>query len=167
MSIDFCNPSCQTVTTWKRFGIYDAEDKKPAIITVYDEQLWNAIVINKRSIEIVFTAIDNCITIVRDNGEMESSCDGMLTYENTLLLIELKNKRGSWQYEGLSQIESTIKKMKIEQPDLYNSFKKKKAIIANRKHKKPLFQETNFEQREYFWNNYKARIQFEAEIIIP
>jgi hypothetical protein len=165
MSIDFCKTECQTNTNKKRFGIYDAEDKSPAKLKYDDEYSWNAIVINDNCKNLLFTAIDNCIEIKRANGDMDNRCDCMLTYEETLLIIELKNKRESWQSEGLSQIETTIKQM-MENIQFYNKFKKRKAIVANRKNQFPSFQESNKEQREYFKKEYKTRIQFEAEIII-
>jgi hypothetical protein len=166
MSIDFCKIECQTNTNKKRFGIYDAEDNSPAILKYDDENSWNAIVINDNCKRILFTAIDNCIEIKRANGDMDNRCDCMLTYEETLLLIELKNKRDSWQAEGLSQIEATIKRMINDELLFYNRFKRYKAIVANRKNQFPSFQESNKEQREYFKKEYKIRIQFETEIII-
>lgn len=166
MNVNFFKAECQTTTKTKRFGLFDAEDQTPAIIMLDDEQSWNATVINESAIELLFTAVDNCIEILRDNGEMDNRCDAMLTYNSTLLLIELKNKRNSWQSEGLYQIESTLKRMRIECQAFYNGFKKRKAIVVNTKYQFPCFQEANLEQREYFWRNYKARIQFEAEIVI-
>ena len=166
MSVEFFNVECQTITKVKRFGLFDAEDQTPALIKFDDEESWNATVINDNSTELLFTAIDNCIEILRNNGEMDSRCDVMLTYENTLLLIELKNKRDSWQQEGLSQIESTLKRIMIENPAFYNGFKKRKAIVANAKYQFPSFQAANLEQREYFWRSYRARVQFDSEIVI-
>jgi hypothetical protein len=78
----------------------------------------------------------------------------------------LKNKRDSWQSEGLAQIENVVKIMIAEIPDFYNAFTKRKAIVANRKHQFPAFQESNIEQRQYFSSKYKMRVQFEAEIIV-
>jgi hypothetical protein len=166
MNVNFFKKECQTTTNAKRFGLFDAEDQTPALIKFNDEESWNATVINEGAIELIFTAIDNCIEILRDNGEMDNRCDAMLTSDNTLLLIELKNKRNSWQQEGLFQIESTFKRMMIENPAFYNGFKKRKAIVANAKYQFPSFQAANLEQREYFWRNYKARIQFDAGIFV-
>jgi Holliday junction resolvase-like predicted endonuclease len=99
-------------------------------------------------------------------AQMDKRCDCMLTYDSTLLLVELKNKRDSWQMEGLSQIENIAKKMIEEIPNHYNSFKKRKAVVANRKNQFPAFNNSNAEQRQYFSSKYKMRIQFEAEIVI-
>jgi len=166
MSVNFFKADCQKTTRANKFGLYDAEDKTPAQIKLTDEPTWNATVLNNAGKEILFTAIDNCIEILRDNGDMESRCDVMLNYETNLLFIELKNKRDSWQAEGLAQIEATITRMKAENEKFYFSFKKRKAIVANTKHQFPCFQDVNLEQREYFMKTHKARIQFEGEIVI-
>jgi hypothetical protein len=166
MSVNFFKADCQETTNEPKFGLFDAEDKTPAKIKRIEESTWNATVLNDAGKEIIFTAIDNCVEILRANGEMDSRCDVMLRYENCLLFVELKNKRDSWQAEGLAQIEATILRMKAENEEFYFSFKKRKAIIANTKHQFPCFQDMNIEQREYFMKMHKARIQFEGEIII-
>lgn len=166
MSIDFFKVECQKTTSEKKFGLYDAENRTPAEIKLSDELTWNATVVNHEGKTVLFTAIDNCMDVFRENGEMDSRCDCMLSYDAALLLIELKNKRGSWQAEGLSQIENIAKKMIEEIPEHYYSFKKRKAIVANKEKQSPAFQESNLEQRQYFMSRYKMRIQFEAEITI-
>lgn len=166
MSVNFFKVDCQKITTDKKFGLYDAEDSTPAKIKLVDEQDWNATVLNESDKEILFTAIDNCIEILRENGDMDSSCDVMLSYESNLLLVELKNKRDAWQAEGLAQIEATINRLKVENKEFYFGFKKRKAIVANSRHQFPCFQVVNIAQREYFMKTHKVRIQFEAEIII-
>ena len=166
MSVDFFKVDCQNTTSEQKFGLYDAEDLTPVKIKLTKEELWNATVLNSTSKNILVTAIDNCIDIFRQNGEMDNRCDCMLTYETSILFIELKNKRDSWQSEGLAQIENVVKIMIAEIPDFYNGFTKRKAIVANRKHQFPAFQESNIEQRQYFSSKYKMRIQFEAEIVV-
>jgi hypothetical protein len=166
MSVDFFKIECQEITTEKKFGLYDAEDSTPAKINLIDEASWNATVINHKAKEVLFTAIDNCIEMLRENGDMDSRCDAMLSYEDNLFFVELKNKRHSWQAEGLAQIESTINHLKAENEEFYFGFKKRKAIVSNSKHQFPRFQEINIEQREYFMKTHKVRIQFDAEIII-
>lgn len=163
---DFFKVDCQSTTSEKKFGLYDAEDNTPTKIKLTDEPNWNATIWNKESKPVLFTAIDNCIDMFKDNGEMDSRCDCMLTYHSTLLLVELKNSRGAWQAEGLAQIENIAKRMIEEIPDHYNSFEKRKAVVANKKKKFPPFHNSNMEQRQHFYSKYKMRVQFEAEIII-
>ncbi len=164
MSIDFSKVDCQTTTNKKRFGIYDSEDNSPARIMFDKEDVWNAVVENDTSKTIIHTAVDNCIEIRRGNGEMEARCDSMLLIQDTLILLELKNKRDSWQSEGLLQIEAVIRRMKEENHSLYADSKKRKGVVANRKAQFPSFSMSNKEQREYFMREYKMRIEFESVI---
>ncbi|MGE5354785.1 MAG: hypothetical protein ACM3PT_00970 [Deltaproteobacteria bacterium] len=166
MSINFLKADCKQTTSEKTFGLYDAEDKTPVVIKLTDEKTWIATVFNNSNKSIDFTAIDNCINVLRENGEMDSRCDCMLTYDTNLFLVELKNKRDSWQSEGLAQIENIAKRMMEEIPAYYNSFTKRKAVVANRKNQFPSFHESNIEQRQLFISKYKMRIQFDAEILI-
>jgi len=167
MSLNFFKAECQTRTNAMRFGLFDPENQMPAKIIFDNEEDWNATVINDKSIIIYFTAIDNCVEVLRDDGEKDRSCDVMMVYNNILLLVEIKHKRKEWQLDGLSQIESTIKKMIFDNSEFYYSFTKRQARVVNRKYESPYFQEFHAEQREYFWKNYKVRnIQFDSEIMI-
>lgn len=166
MRVQFFKTACQKTTNAIKFGLYDAEDNTPVEIKLKDEELWNATVLNNKTKNVLVTAIDNCIDVLKPNGEMDNRCDCMLTYDNTLLLVELKNKRESWQSEGLAQIESIVKIMIDETPEFYYGFETRKAIVANRKHQFPAFHESNIEQRQIFRSKYGMRIQFESEINI-
>lgn len=166
MSVEFLKADCQNTTNEMKFGLYDAEDQTLVTIKLTDEELWNATILNNDSKNILVTAIDNCIDMFRQNGDMDNRCDCMLTYDTSILFIELKNKRDSWQSEGLAQIENVVKIMIAEIPGFYNGFAKRKAIVVNRKHQFPSFQESNPEQRQLFWSKYKIRVQFKAEIVV-
>jgi len=166
MSTNYLNPDCQQLTSEKKFGLFDAEDKTAAKIKLTEEITWNATVVNDKGKSLQFTAIDNCIEVYRENGEMDSRCDCMLIHDSYLLLVELKNKRENWQSEGLAQIGHTAMRMIDENADFYYGFKKRKAIVANRKNKFPAFHESNAAHRQYFFSKYKMRVQFEADIII-
>ena len=166
MSVNFFNADCRIITRDKRFGICDDDNKKPAYTNTDTANKWIATVVNDAALEINFTAIDNCIDIFRDNGEMESRCDVMMAYQNSLLFVELKTKRKNWKAEGLGQIEATIQKMLDTNNDYYYGFKKRKAIVANSKHKTPCFEENDAETRIRFFREFKIRLQFNAEIVI-
>lgn len=166
MGVEFFKVDCQKTILERKFGLYDGEDNTPVAIKLTEEETWNATIVNNAGKAVLVTAIDNCIDVFRENGKMDSRCDCMLTYDSTIVFVELKNKRGSWQSEGLAQIENIVKRMILEKPDYYEAFRKRKAIVANRKHQFPAFQESNREQRQYFSSEYKMRIQFEAEIVI-
>lgn len=166
MSVNFFVSACQQITDEKKFGLCDFENSSPAKIDIADDSNWNAIVLNDSGKKILFTAIDNCIEVRKENGEMDSRCDCMLTTDSTLFLIELKNKRSNWQAEGLSQIENIAVRMINEIPEFYQSFSRRMAVVANKKFVKPEFHNTNLAQREKFKSQFKMRIQFEKEIII-
>ncbi len=150
-----------------RFGICDRDDKSPAFLNIDHSEKWIATVVNASPPKTIqFTAIDNCIDICRDNGEMESRCDAMLQYEDRLVFVELKTKRADWKSEGLGQIEATVKRMLLEIPEYYFGFKKRKAIVANSKHPSPAFHGSDKEIREIFKRQYRMHLQFEAEITL-
>jgi hypothetical protein len=164
--VNFFKSECQQTINEARFGLYDAQDNSPVIIMTQNEQDWNATVINGECKSILFTAIDNCIEVLSENGDMDKRCDCMLTYDSTLLLIELKNKKSRWQEDGLEQIENIVKRMIADDAEYYYGFNKRKAVVANKKKKAPEFQKNNNEQRQYFNSQYKMKIQFESEIIL-
>ena len=167
MKVNFFKPECTRSTNEMRFGLCDKDDKKPAFINVDKSEKWIATVVNSTPQKYIkFTAVDNCIDIFRENGDMESRCDVLLQYEKKLLFVELKTKRADWKTDGLRQIEATIRRMIDEIPEYYFSFKKRKAVVANPKFPSPSFQESDTELREFFRRNYKIHLQFDSEIII-
>ena len=111
-----------------------------------------------------FGILDNCIHVLRDNGEMDSQCDAMMTYNETIVFVELKNKRKDWKSEGIDQIEATLIRFIDNHTKYYYGFKKKKAFVANRKH--PNFHEIENETMARFFGKYKIRLDIQAEIFI-
>ena len=100
MSINFFKSTCQSQTNQYKFGLCDDPNEDPAYIDIDidDCSKWIAIVENNQEIEVIFTAIDNCIEILRSDGTMDNRCDCMLTYNNHLIFVELKEKnyRNNW-----------------------------------------------------------------------
>ena len=97
----------------------------------------------------IFTAIDNCIEILRLDGTMDNRCDGMLTYNNHLIFVELKTRKSEnskWVGKGEEQLKNTISVF-IANHDLA-IYKSKKAYIAN--NKKPNFQSSQSERMARF-----------------
>ncbi len=165
MSVDFFKADCQVITTEQRFGICDDADikeKTPAYINTDDESKWIAIVLNDSSKEIIVTAIDNCIDMFRENGEMDSRCDVMLTCGDSLILIELKNKVSDWKSSGIEQIESTLIRLIENHEAYYYSFKKRKAYVANRRH--PRFQVVENALMRRFSTQYKIWLDIQGTI---
>jgi hypothetical protein len=162
MSVNFHEAKCQQTTNKTRFGLRDDENTKPAYIDFQNESEWNAKVSNPTSKKIAFTAIDHCIKIFRENGEMDSCCDGMLTYSDNVVFVELKNKRGGWKTEGMQQIETSINQYKKSHN--LSVIKHKRAFIANKKH--PDFCKIEVETRRKFWDKYRVRLNICSEIKI-
>ena len=158
MSINFFDANCQSQTNQYKFGLCDDpnKDKDPAYIDTVDCSKWIAIVENNQEIEVIFTAIDNCIEILRSDGTMDNRCDGMLTYNNHLIFVELKEKnyRNNWVVKGEKQLKNTINVF-IANHDLA-IYKSKKAYIANSR--KPNFQSSQSERMDRFKDETDFRL---------
>jgi hypothetical protein len=150
----------------KLFGICDDQNGKKAYTDVENKAMWTAQVINNSCMEIAFTPIDNCISIFKEGtNDRESTCDGMLTFPNSLFLVELKEKTkgGSWIAGAKKQLENTIKLLCANH--CIDEFGKKKAYVCNKRH--PYFRKIdNSEQKDFFKKNNGFRLDIQANIII-
>jgi hypothetical protein len=152
------------VTSEIRFGICDDDDENPAYINNLDENIWIAIVLNEDTKEVTVTAIDKCIDFPLINGEMQSRCDAMLTCDNCLYVIELKNKRNDWQSSGIEHLEATIQNLKAALGDIYKNYRLRKAFVANKQH--PRFHVIENETMKKFRDIYQVRLDLQATIRI-
>lgn len=160
---DFFKSTCQTKTNAALFGICDDNNQPeaPAYLNDTNSKTWTAEVRNDQKIEVTFTAIDNCIPVFRENGEMESRIDGLLTYNSDrLIFVELKIVRESWIPDGIQQLENTIELFSA-QNDL-SSYKKRRAFLANKKH--PRFKFSHKETMQVFKNKTGVRLIISANI---
>jgi len=164
MSVDFSKPECRRITSAPVFGLCDDDDKLPAYLDSVNSAIWIATVINVSQKDVTFTAIDNCIEIFRENGDLESRCDVMLTSDICLYLVELKNKVSDWRSEGIDQLEATITTLKNADSAFYFSFRKRKAYVANRRH--PHFVKAQTDVMERFRDVHRIRLYLEATILI-
>lgn len=166
MSVDFFESDCKESSRKdKLFGICDDQNGKKAYTDIDDSTKWIAKVINANEIDISFTPIDNCIIILKEGTKKkESSCDGMLTFAQSLYLVELKKQGpGGWITDAKGQLENTIKLIS-ENHDL-SKFQHKKAFACNRRH--PSFTVINTAERKAFFERTKGfRIDVQAEIVI-
>jgi hypothetical protein len=113
MTIDFFNNNCtESARNDKYFGLCDDEDtseKTPAYSDIDNLENWISTVKNDDEIEVIFTPIDNCLIIKKvGTKDDESTCDGMLTFENKIFLVELKNKTKEWISKGKALINLRI-----------------------------------------------------------
>jgi hypothetical protein len=151
MSLDFNVTKCQTHSDKKIFGLCD--DPPPAVSPAYIDEVnggkWIAVVENEDRYSATFTAIDNCIEIRRAGGTMEKRCDGVLTYNSTVIFVELKVRgasRNAWVIDAEKQLRATISNFETtEAAEVYSS---KKAYIANSEH--PKFKESQARRMDQF-----------------
>ena len=166
MRINFFNTDCkEAFRTEVLFGICDDQNGKAAYTDISNPDNWIAKVINDKNVQVAFTAIDNCIKILKKGTkDQESTCDGMLTFDNSIYLIELKVQRtGGWISEAILQLENTIKLLQTNHS--LNEFKYKKAIACNRKHPNFRTMDNEFMKR-FFQKTNGFRIDIQAEIKI-
>lgn len=163
MSINFQAAACQEALNNSIFGLCDDNDGTKAYTDTDTENKsnWIATVENKSQKEIIFTAIDKCV--IKDNEYCgRGRCDGMLTTDEHIYFMELKNRAKSCINAAIEQLESTINFF-IEENDMA-AFRYKKAFVCNKKH--PHFQEIDNELKLRFFRQYKVRIDVQASIII-
>jgi hypothetical protein len=128
-----------------------ATETTPLLPTL-DEQNggdWIAVVENEYRENVCFTAIDHCIELRRSDGTMMSRCDGMLSYSDTLILVELKVRNvpgNAWIVDGDLQLRSTIEA--FERTEEAQGFVSKKAYIANKA--RPVFRNSQMQRMEIF-----------------
>ncbi len=166
MSVNFFETDCKEDSRKeKQFGICDDQNGTKAYTDTTDSTKWIAKVTNVKEIDVSFTAIDNCITVLKKGTkDKESSCDGMLTFTESLYLVELKEQgTGGWISDAKGQLENTIKLIS-ENHDLSN-FRYKKAFACNKKH--PSFTVIDTAERKSFFNRTGGfRIYVQAEIVV-
>ena len=165
MSIDFLNTECkESVRNNSVYGICDNQDGTKAYTNIANESSWVATVENTNQLETVFTPIDNCIIIMKNGTkDEESTCDGMLTFRNSIYLIELKEQRtGGWLPDAIGQLENTIKL--IEKANNIDDITFKKAYACNKKH--PNFQVIDVERKRRFFDETGFRIDAQAKIVV-
>lgn len=163
--MDFFNNTCQETTrTDQEFGICDDQKGLKAYTTTYNKESWIATVNNKDYIELIFTAIDKCILHDNETKGVER-CDCMLTSNNHLFLIELKNGKGNeWKQKAVRQLLSTIDLIHEHHPNKLVEFKQKKAFACNRRIRK--FQEIDQELKIIFFQKHKFRLDIQAKNLL-
>lgn len=166
MSVNFFETDCKEESrNEKQFGICDDQNGTKAYTDTTDNTKWIAKITNIKEIDVSFTAIDNCIIVFKEGTkDKESSCDGMLTFAQSLYLVELKKQgTGGWISDAKGQLENTIKLIS-ENHDLSN-FRYKKAFACNKKH--PSFTVIDTAERKSFFERTGGfRIDVQAEIVV-
>lgn len=167
MSINFFVNNCkEPIRTDKLFGLCDDQNQKKAFSNVENPEKWIATVKNNSPKEVVFTPLDKCFQIFKpDTNDEESLCDGMLTFKNSLYLVELKDKEKRWKEEAIEQLKNTIRLLYEHHPNFKSIYKFRKAYPCNRKHPRFAVIE-NAEQKEFMKLTGGFRLDVHAEIVI-
>lgn len=97
----------------KEAGICDPACEKPAYSTADKESpdKWVATIKNPERKDFQFVPVDKNIVYYREDGQKESSCDGMILYneDSSVCFVELKNVRtAGWLADAISQLTKTI-----------------------------------------------------------
>ncbi|MES2732347.1 MAG: hypothetical protein V4714_11375 [Bacteroidota bacterium] len=166
MSVNFFETACKEPSrNEKLFGICDDQDGKEAYSDATDKTKWIATIVNDSEKIISFTAIDNCIIALKHGtNDQESTCDGMLTFLQSVFLVELKKQgTGGWLPDAKAQLENTIKLLFANHN--LDGFRYKKAYACNKKH--PNFTVIDTAERKSFFERTNGfRIDAQAEIVI-
>jgi len=143
------------------FGLCDDQDGTKAYTNTDDSSRWVATVENESHVELIFTAIDNCV-IMGDEEQGRKRCDGMLSSIEHIYFVELKNQREGWIADAIAQLESTIRFF-MEHHDI-SRFRYKKAFACNKRHRP--FKVIDNEVRRRFFSNCHFHVDVQAHIIV-
>ena len=87
MTVNFFQVGCQEPPiSALEFGLCDDQNGRVAYTDTTDSSKWVAWVENPEAKQIMFTAVDNCIEILREDGNAERKCDALLTYTDNIVL---------------------------------------------------------------------------------
>ena len=160
--MDFFALGCQQGPfTALEFSLCDDQDSTKAYVSTTIPEKWVATVKNDQKKAVTFTAIDKCV-IKDDEEQGRGRCDGMLTTDDLLYLVELKDQRADWLVHAKEQLESTINFLKANH-DIDN-YRYKKAFACNRRRK--AFYVIDNEENKKFFKMFGFRLDIQAEIII-
>jgi hypothetical protein len=167
MSINFSEAVCQTSSNHKLFGLCDdpPPPHKAAYIDETNGAKWIAVVVNDDRYNVTFTAIDHCIPINRADGKPSKRCDGVITFNTTVVFVELKaigGKGNDWVEVAEKQLKITIGH--FEAQDDADNFNQKKAYIANSEH--PKFKESQTRRMNQFFVDTGYVLRVENRIIL-
>jgi hypothetical protein len=163
MGFDINDKNCQSQSSAQEFGICDIQDGSAAYIDEENENDWICICNNPDNIQCTFTAIDNCIDVFKEDGNMERRCDGVLNYSNNIIFIELKSVRtGGWIKDGVEQLEITVERYFSDKN--IRDYGKKRAVLANSK--RPFFHYGQQSRMEDFRMKTGVRLIINSKILI-
>ncbi len=164
MSVRFFNTACsESPRTDKEFGLCDDNSAERAYSDITAPDNWIATVVNDQQRSVVFTAVDNCLSIRKPGtDDMESLCDGMLTTGDQLYLVELKDKRKEWKAEAIGQLENTMRLLR--EHEHLGPFRFKKGFACNKG--KGRSAQIDHELNKRILEQYRFRMDAQTRIVI-
>lgn len=160
--MNFFEASCQEPSLNNNlFGLCDDQNGSKAYTNTDTPTKWIATVKNDKVKDLIFTAIDKCV--IKDNEEIgRGRCDGLITSDEHIYFVELKDAKPPWISDAINQLTSTIHFF-IANHDI-TIYKHKKAFACNKK--RGHFQEIDNEFSLKFYREYKVRIDIQGDILI-
>jgi hypothetical protein len=160
----------QNSTTSIEFGLCDDPPpaKNPAYIDESDDTKWIATIKNNQENTITFTAIDHCkeFEFPKKGGnaiEIGKRCDGVLTIDDKIVFVELKERAYSGWIKGADeQLRSTIDF--FSQHSDAKKYLTRQAYIANRM--RPITKTNQQQRMDKFLNDTSYDLKIENRIII-
>lgn len=155
----------------KLFGLCDDDNNLPAYSDNRQPEKWIATVDNPNACGVQFYPIDNVVICSNKNNQQESLCDGMLTFDDRLFLVELKErgKKQDWRSKAKHQLINTIKLLIEHNPHELQQYSVFKAYICNKT--LPQFEETTIAEKNEFRElskqlGIRIRLDIQAKIHI-
>ncbi len=162
MSVTFDRNTWPYTSSKESFGLCDkpAPSTAPAYLDENNGADWIAVIDNYYKETAYFTGVDNQIPLRNPSGLMDSRCDGVLSYNDVIIFVELKQRAqlgSAWIIEAEKQLRSTI--IHFEKSQDAVNYKVKKAYAANSEH--PKLRTNQFQRMENFFNEtgYIFRIE--------
>lgn len=165
--MNFLEENCQTFSSKKIFGLCDppAPSTEPAYIDEENGAEWIGVVVNEYRYDVTFTAIDHCIDVLTSDGMSAKRCDGVLTYNDAAIFVELKDRSTGgtgWVKEAEQQLLSSIHH--FERTPNAAQYREKRAYIANSS--RPKFRSSQAQRMEKFRNETGYILRIENRIIL-
>ena len=144
------------------FGVCDPGNSQPAYTTT-DAKQFQATILNPHCHTLQFVPIDHNMNIRRTDGNLESTCDGMIYDGKTCLaFIELKDKKVGWANEAVEQLRTTIDLFELNHNA--KDYKHRYAFAVNVQH--PVFQHSFKEVMQQFTAKTKFILRYGTPIKI-
>lgn len=161
--MNFFDSQCQSGPHAEaQFGVCDDQNFTRAYVDTASQEKWVATVNNPSRHDVFFTAIDKCV--LQDGDEPNRGrCDGMLTTDRALYLVELKDQRANWREHAVTQLFSTVEFLHQHHSAELQRFQYKKAFACNKRH--PAFVVVQHEEKRRF-QRLGFRVDIQATVVV-